>query len=189
MPKKVPVANQKEEVTSTPILIRSYGEFWSPDVVDWDAYTLLGKPKFRLKGPDIDVYDERGVYVLYKDYVPVYVGKADRSSIGWRLRLHRESKRKGPRWDRFSWFGIRGLKKDGELRSLSISANLPKTELIATLEALLIMVVDPRLNARKEKFKNATLFYQSGTDRPKDVDERLILIEQKLDLMLEQRKR
>ena len=40
-------------------------------------------------------------------------------------------------------------------------AHVPKDELIATLEALLIMVIDPRLNSRREKFRNATLLYQS----------------------------
>ncbi|MGA8108530.1 MAG: hypothetical protein WB974_03795, partial [Acidobacteriaceae bacterium] len=66
-------------------------------------------------------------------------------------------------------------------------AHLPKAELIATLEALLIMVIDPRLNARRERFKNATRLYQSDADKPTDADERLGLIEQKIEALLKRR--
>jgi hypothetical protein len=188
VPRKATFAG--EERTNTPIFIRSYGEFWSPDVINWDKnFGLLGKRRSQSSGPDIDFYEERGVYVLYRDFVPVYVGKADRQSIGWRLKLHRESQRKGPRWDRFSWFGIRGIKGNGQLRAQSASAHVPKTALIATLEALLIIVIDPRLNARRERFRNATLFYQSDTDKPKDLAERLDLIEQGLEKVFDQLKR
>jgi len=173
------------ESTSTPTLIRTYGEFWSPDVVDWaKSWRLLGTERADSKGPILNVYEERGIYVLYKDFVPVYVGKADRQSIGYRLQLHRESRRKGPRWDRFSWFGIRGLTSKGELRNLNAAAHADTSELIATLEALLIAVIDPRLNARKEKFKNAILLHQSDKDRPLDTDDRLSTIEEKLDALL-----
>lgn len=186
MPNEEP--SERAESTSTPTLIRSYGEFWSPDVVDWArTWRLLGTVRSDSRGPVVNVYEERGIYVLYKDFVPVYVGKADRQSIGYRLQLHRESRRKGPRWDRFSWFGIRGLTSKGELRSLNAAAHPDMSELIATLEALLIAVIDPRLNARKEKFKNALLLHQSDKDKPLDTDDRLSAIEEKIDALLKLR--
>jgi hypothetical protein len=173
------------ESADTPILIKAYGEFWNPDVANWErTWRLMGTRRSDSGGPNINVYEERGVYVLYKDFVPVYVGKADKQSIGYRLQLHRESERKGPRWDRFSWFGIRGLKKNGKLRLLRTAAHSPTPELIATLEALLIIVIDPRLNARRERFKNAILLYQSEVDKPMDTSEHLQSIEQKLDSVL-----
>ncbi len=120
MPEKID-DSETEESTNTPILIKTYGEFWNPELVNWNnTYSLWGRRS--RKGKDIDIYEERGVYVLYKDYLPIYVGKADVSSIGSRLQLHRNSWRKGPRWDRFSWFGIMGLndktslEEDGKLR-------------------------------------------------------------------------
>ena len=152
-----------EEVATTPILIRAYGEFWSPDVVKRGK--LLGKRRHDSKGPDINVYDEIGVYVLYKDFVPVYVGRADKQSIGLRLQLHRDSIRKGPRWDRFSWFGIRGIRTNGQLRAHRAAAHLPSAELIATLEALLIIVIDPRLNSRRERFKPGGGMRATGSER------------------------
>jgi hypothetical protein len=172
-----------EESPNTPVLIKAYGEFWSPDVVTWGR-------KWRLMGTrsdsktNINVYEQRGVYVLYNDFEPVYVGKADKNSIGWRLEKHRESQRMGPRWNRFSWFGIRGIRKNGKLGASNRSAHSRATELIATLEALLITVIDPRLNSRREKLRNAILFHQSEVDKPIEPAERLSAIEEKLDLVL-----
>lgn len=177
---------EREESRNTPILIKTYGEFWNPELVNWKrSWKLLGKRRSDSKGSDINVYEERGVYVLYKDYEPVYVGKADRQSLGYRLQLHRQSWRKGPRWDRFSWFGIRGLKVNDELRNRNDAFHPSTEELIATLEALLIVAIDPRLNSRREKFKNAVRLYQSDTDKPVEVDDRLESIEEKLDKLIE----
>jgi hypothetical protein len=178
------------ESANTPILIKAYGEFWSPDIVNWErTWRLLGTRRPDSKGPSINVYEQRGIYVLYNDFVPVYVGRSDKQSIGYRLQLHRESRRKGPRWDRFSWFGFKGIRKNGELGALNASAHSPTRELIATLEALLIIVIDPRLNARRERFKNAILIHQSDEDKPVEVEQRLQSIEQKLDAMLRLRQR
>lgn len=184
MPRTSKVTGTRESANA-PTLIKAYGEFWNPDVVNWGRkWRLFGKRSSDPEGPSINVYEERGVYVLYNDFVPVYVGKGDKQSIGYRLELHRESRRKGPRWDRFSWFGIRGIRKNGKLGAPNKSAHSGTTELIATLEALLIVVIDPRMNARREKFKNAILVHQSEEDKPIESDERLQAIEQKLDLVL-----
>jgi hypothetical protein len=191
MPKKL-AANLEETHGSTPIFITAYGEFWSPDLVNWEKIGPREK-RWRLLGIDgrgktIDCYEQRGVYVLYQDYEPVYVGMADRQSIGIRLQLHRESKRKGPRWDRFSWFGIRAINKNGSLRKPTLHAHSPTAELIATLEALLIMAINPRLNQRREKFRNAIQLLQSDEDRPiPDNVRRLVAIEEKLDSLLKLR--
>jgi hypothetical protein len=176
---------QEGEPAKIPTLIRTYGEFWSPDMVDWgNTWRLFGKKNKGPKSPDLNVYEERGIYVLYKNYVPIYVGKAIRQSIGYRLQLHKESRRKGPRWDSFSWFGLKGFRANGELRLLNKRIPIRSEALIETLEALLIVVIDPRLNARREKLSGATLLYQSQTDRPKEMDQRLTDIEYKLDSLI-----
>ena len=108
----------ESESASMPTLIRTYGEFWDPELVNWDrAWSLWGKKSQTSRSAPINVYEERGVYVLYKDYQPVYVGKADSQSIGYRLQLHRQSHSKGPRWNQFSWFGIRGLTPKNKLKA------------------------------------------------------------------------
>lgn len=88
----------EDEPAQIPNLIKTYGEYWIPDLVDRAKKgRLLGQETKSKRSPDVNVYEERGIYVLYKDYLPVYVGKAFRQSIGNRLQLHRESRRKGPR--------------------------------------------------------------------------------------------
>jgi hypothetical protein len=183
MPKKLDRA--EGDVANAPILVKAYGEFWNPDFVNWNNRTLLGDDR---AGRTIDAYEQRGVYVLYDDYVPVYVGRGDRQSVGWRLLLHRESRRKGPRWDRFSWFGINKIKKNGRLSEANSYVHPRTSELIATLEALLIMAISPRLNARREKFRNALQLFQSDKDRPiSETEKRLVSIEGKLDSLVELR--
>lgn len=170
-------------VLNAPVLVRAYGEFWNRDLVDWKGSSeLLGVDS---KGRAINAYEQRGIYVLYDDYVPVYVGKADKTTIGHRLKLHTESRRKGSRWDRFSWFGLKRINKGGHLGRLTPTAHVKSSELISTLEALLILVVDPRLNARKESLKNAIKVRQSEKGKPDSVGEQqLASIEQKLDSLL-----
>jgi hypothetical protein len=68
--------------------------------------------------------------------------------------------------------------------------NYVKTsEVISTLEALLILTADPRLNARREKLRNAVRLSQSERGRPlSDQEKQLALIQQKLEAILTQTK-
>jgi len=63
-----------------------------------------------------------GIYVLYKDKVPHYVGKA--SSLSWRIRYHQRDRLKG-KWDAFSFYTV---KKKGYIKHL---------------ESLLLRIVEP----------------------------------------------
>ncbi len=163
------------EETVHSCLIKTCGEFWNPEYVKWGKpWRLLGKCE--PNGSDINIYGERGVYILYRDHHPVYVGKADKTCLGDRLAEHRADWKKGTRWDSFSWFGVFGLLKKGEVWQRPKEIKLSPTELIAGLEALLIAVIDPRLNSRREWLKEVIWLYQSETDRPAD---RLASIEKK----------
>lgn len=52
----------QRESTNTPILIKSYGEFWNPDVVDWErTRKLKDTRRSDSTGPSVNVYEERGV--------------------------------------------------------------------------------------------------------------------------------
>ena len=183
MPEGIPEVTVNEEAVNSH-LIKTCGEFWNPESVNWDdSWRLLGKRS--PKAPDINIYEERGVYILYKDYVPVYVGKGFKTSIGYRLQEHRGDWKKGTRWDAFSWFGIIGLNEDDKIaKPTTVSHQLSSRELVAALEALLIAVIDPRLNARREWLKGVAWLYQSDTDRPIDLETRLLSIEEKLEQIL-----
>jgi hypothetical protein len=60
------------------------------------------------RGPSLQVCDfrlQRGIYVLYDDYGPYYVGLTRVGTLGNRLKQHRTGLHRD-RWDRFSWFGF-----------------------------------------------------------------------------------
>jgi hypothetical protein len=154
------------------VLIRSYGEFWSPDLVDW------GKPGRGLKGKlegwigrqrdpvSVDVWDQRGIYVLQHDWRVVYVGKTGETALGGRLRNHLTDRHAG-RWDSFSWYGVKGVTAEGLLSKQAIRKNVPTADVIAAFEALLIAVTDPPGNRRRESIPGADLIRQSGRERPR----------------------
>jgi len=178
MPEEANESTVNEEAVHSH-LIKTCGEFWNPEYVKWGKpWRLLGRRE--PNGVDINMYGERGLYILYQDHLPVYVGKADKTCLGDRLAEHRADWRKGPRWDSFSWFGVFGLKQ-GKAWQLPKEIKLSPSELIAGLEALLIAVIDPRLNSRREWLKDVIWLYQSETDKPVD---RLASIEEKLDHIL-----
>jgi hypothetical protein len=165
-------------------LVRAFGEFWNPDLVNWkNSFQLLGSDQH---GRSVNAYEQRGIYVLYEDYVPVYIGKAYKQSIGWRLQLHRESERKGPRWDRFSWFGLNRFTRFGEAGALKANIHVKTSELISTLEAILILTTAPRLNARRESLRNAVKVDQSERGRPpSEIEQQIASIHQKLDSIID----
>jgi hypothetical protein len=154
------------------VLIRSYGELWSPDLVNWGKRgpgghaTLLGEfgPKRSLTV--VDVWEQRGIYVLLHEWQVVYVGKADGFVLGARLRTHLSDALAG-RWDRFSWYGIRGVLKNGRLGADMGNKQTSASELIGTFESLLIAVTEPPRNRRREEIPGAQLVVQHGADRPR----------------------
>ncbi len=170
-----------------PTLIRTYGEFWDPELISLSKSRLMGRRETTPRGKSVNVFEERGVYVLYKDFEPVYVGKADGESIGARIQKHRKSLRRGPRWNQFSWFGVRGFRKNGNLLKQNGSFHPTSERLIATFEALLISTIDPPLNSRRERFKNAVLVIQSDEDKPSGIEDRLESIEKSLLQLLADR--
>ena len=52
------------------------------------------------------------------------------------------------RWDRFSWFGLRSVSEEGQLRDVDTSS-IDRDTLIATLEAVLIEALEPPQNRRR----------------------------------------
>src|ERR1043166_3287038 len=95
------------------MFITNYGLFWRRDEVDWNpgkgakgAFRLLGRrgkrhPAIRLA----DFRRQKGIYILYGNHGPHYVGLTKRMGLGRRLMDHL-SDRHSKKWDRFSWFGF-----------------------------------------------------------------------------------
>ena len=148
------------------MLIRAYGLFWSADEVEWfpgagvkGRYMLLGRR--RVRQPSLQVADFRtqsGLYILYGDYGPYYVGKADR--LGRRLKQHLNDRHAG-RWNRFSWFGFQPVltsRNDAGLNRLKDQRTKIRgsmNEQIGELEALLIRALGLENNYAKMRFPGA----------------------------------
>jgi len=155
--------------------IRCYGLFWSSDEIVWfpgagnaHGYRLLGR--LGTNRPTVQVCDfrpQRGIYVLYDHYGPYYVGLARDSSIGARLRIHHRDRHAG-KWDRFSWFGFRGV-LDRRLQDGTADLGVvPKRLLteshwtIGDIEALLIQSLGTqhRGNSQEMRFASARRWTQ-----------------------------
>jgi len=172
------------------MLIRAYGEFWNPDAIHWGGRgpgnrgRLEGRIRKRAGHPswsavDVDVWDQTGIYVLYENFAPVYIGQA-RQSLGQRLKDHLTDRHAG-RWDMFSWFGVRVVKQDGTMRNAPLGRGVDVDSLIKTLEALGITMLDPPLNRRHEAIPGADLVEQRSGDRPSTIRHYLERILERLE--------
>ena len=145
-------------------MIRAYGQFWNPDMVDWKPgrgkkCSLKGTgihPAKTAKNPiDIDGWEQRGIYVLHNNYKTVYIGRAagENMSIGPRLCTHLSDHLEG-RWDAFSWYGIDKVNANGELSRFD-TRPCPAEEIVKAFEAIAILIADPPLNRRRESLRGA----------------------------------
>ncbi|HEX7860208.1 MAG TPA: GIY-YIG nuclease family protein [Verrucomicrobiae bacterium] len=152
------------------MLIRAYGQFWNPDIVDWGKQgpgnkgTMLGSGKWGSNTVNIDSWEQHGIYILHDDFKCVYVGQTCGQFLGKRLRDHLTDRFAG-RWDMFSWYGIDSVKKSGKLRRAG-ARQVPPDELIRTIEALGILIADPPLNRKRESLKKAILVEQTKSPHP-----------------------
>jgi len=139
-------------------LINAFGMFWLRDEVYWDRNStrLLGVQQ--LGGKEIDFADQAGVYLLYDGNRVVYVGRVTGTRLGSRMWEHTRDRLTG-RWDRFSWFGVRGVTESGSLTALP-GSGIAVESLISTLEALLIEGLEPPQNRRQGDGFNAVEFLQ-----------------------------
>jgi hypothetical protein len=136
--------------------LRAFGMFWQRDFVYWvpTVPKLLGR---QVGASEVDFAEQIGVYLLHDRERVIYVGRAADALVG-RFRAH-TTDRLGGRWDRFSWFGLRGVNESGHL----IPESVPWTQevVIETLEALLIESLEPPLNRRRGDNFSAVEYLQA----------------------------
>jgi hypothetical protein len=117
---------------------------WSPGSGNKKVFRLLGRVGER--APKLEVCDfrqQRGIYVLYDDFGPYYVGLTNGSGLGQRLKDHTLDDHRD-QWDRFSWFGFRRVSTksgpDGvkQLEELGQHVRSGSRAAIGEIEALLI---------------------------------------------------
>lgn len=153
--------------------VTSYGLFWRADDIEWspgqgnrDEFRLLGR--VGKNRPNIVVADfrrQQGIYILFDQYGPAYVGLAKGERLGARLKDHR-SDWLADRWDRFSWFGFNEVGTTADKQGV-LSLLQPREDMrddtsttIGDLEALVIAAMGPKLNSQAMKFENAKRWEQ-----------------------------
>jgi hypothetical protein len=152
--------------------ITSYGLFWRESEIEWypgqgikDSFRLLGRVGTNAGKIKIaDFRRQQGIYILYDEYGPSYVGLTRQQGLGKRLKDHMTDHLEG-RWDRFSWFGFNPIGvagDDGVLRLSDLQTEVSEQThtTIGDLEALLIRAIGPKLNTAWMKFKDAVEWSQ-----------------------------
>jgi len=124
--------------------LRAFGMFWHRDLVFWIGMPrLLGRQG--AGATNVNFADQVGVYLLHDRERVIYVGRA-MDTLFARLKAH-TTDRLGGRWDRFSWFGLRGVDADGHLSDHGVPWS--QDVVVETMEALLIESLEPPLNRRR----------------------------------------
>lgn len=157
--------------------VTSYGLFWRSSEIDWhpgqgakDAFRLLGRVGAQRGTIRIaDFRRQQGIYILYDDYGPCYVGLTKKQGLGKRLKDHLSDHLEG-KWDRFSWFGFWPIGADTDkagvyrLNEPSVEVSEDTNTTIGDLEALVIRAIGPRHNTQGMNFANAQLWTQIELD-------------------------
>lgn len=154
------------------MLIRSFGLFWRASEIDWNpgkgnkgSFRLLGRQGANKPGLKLcDFRNQQGIYILYGNYGPYYVGLTRKQGLGKRLKDHLTDKH-AELWDRFSWFGFCATLAPNKSTGMCPLKALPELSVgtpnaaIADMEALLIKAIGPS-NYADMKFQKATPWIQ-----------------------------
>ena len=139
-------------------LIHNYGLFWRRSDVFWGRQKcsghLKGVPAKERRGAPTDFRFQAGVYVLYDDsFHLVYVGQAGAGNeyLFDRLRQHTRDAL-ADRWTRFSWFGIKWVRKNGLLSVGAEQASVKSKDILNHVEAILISAAEPPHNRQGGRF-------------------------------------
>jgi len=156
------------------IAIRNFGMLWERKKVDWGRQKvkgkLLGIRADQRRVPPVDFRNQTGIYVLYDEQkVPIWIGQA--KVLFARLRDHKRD-HLWNRWTYFTWFGFRKVNDDGKLGlSSRLNWNLKGSAAQARdeIEAVLIQVLEPRLNRKGSNWKDTHEYLQFAGEE--EIDE------------------
>lgn len=150
-------------------MIHAVGLHWERENVYWGAGrsrgSLLGVPSRNVTHEPIDFRSQIGLYALYNDFELVYFGQAGsgKQTLFKRLKTHGRRGFAG-RWNRFSWFGMLWVKKNGRLSSPTDKFHPRRKDALDFIEAVVIESADPSLNSQSGHFGANTVFYKQVRD-------------------------
>lgn len=128
-------------------LIKTFGMFWDRSSVMWRNNPDLFGAEQR-NAASVNFANQIGIYLLHDAREVIYIGQAVDQTIAQRLYQH-TSDRLGGRWNRFSWFGFRGVKQNGFLTEKPQDIKTSLSELADTIEAILVEAMEPRQNRKR----------------------------------------
>lgn len=105
----------------------------------------------------VNFANQLGIYLLHNGFETVYVGQTTNNNRGLfqRLQIHCNEPRKGPFWDKFSWFGFKPVAPvDEDPRRLAnnpLHPDMPTVSLrtlIKVVETIVIQACLPKLNGQ-----------------------------------------
>jgi hypothetical protein len=148
--------------------IKNFGFMWERDKVDWGRRGPGGSSSFKgvmvhNRKRVVEFADQMGIYVLYDKFEqPVQVGQS--KLILKRLRDHRRDHLRN-RWSLFSWFGFYQVSKNTNAllvkdQATELRRTLTLEESLNELEAILIQVLEPRLNRKGPNWIEAEEYLQ-----------------------------
>ncbi|MEX0957689.1 MAG: GIY-YIG nuclease family protein [Burkholderiales bacterium] len=149
------------------MFIKNFGLFWRADEVDWNpgkgargAFSLLGRIGANQPGIRLANFRyQHGIYILYGNHGPHYVGLTKKQGLGKRLKDHLTDGHAG-HWDRFSWFGFCSVLTSQDhvglckLKNMAVNVVGNPSAVITDVEALLIRAMGLR-NINQTKFTAA----------------------------------
>lgn len=143
--KSIRIADDIEEPLDEAAVVKVVGMYWNADRVEWKRTPrLLGQQQSGSK--PVDFSAQIGIYILYDQNRVLYVGRAADGRLGQRLSEHRRDRLNG-RWNRFSWFGLRGVDDNGQLTDASQVAT--QMQILSLMEAVLIEALEPPQNRKR----------------------------------------
>lgn len=176
--KKVSANSIQFEDELSESIIHSFGMYWQRDLIVWRNDPKVYGKQQALSKP-VDFGKQKGIYILYDHHTVVYVGSSIDRPLGKRLYEHTID-RLGSRWNRFSWFGLLDVTQEGNLKETTYNTSL--TNLVATLEALLIEALEPPQNRKRGDDFSAIEYIQDIDPelKEREIQNTLRSIEQKM---------
>ena len=152
---------------SAPILC--LGARWRADDVYWysapDNAQLDGVPRQNVTAPAVNFAQQSGIYILYSEHSPIYVGQANKTLFA-RLKSHHLTDDLAGRWDTFTWFGLRRVVGGAKPRLSKAGTNfsISTNQLLDHFEAAMIHAFEPPLNGQEGRFGAVVTRYRQVRD-------------------------
>lgn len=159
-------------------IIKNFGFMWEREKVRWGSRGPGGKAVFMgtmvgNKKRQVDFLGQVGIYVLYDRFEqPVQVGQA--KNIFSHLRQHRRDHLRN-RWVSFTWFGFYKVGAQNTLlvrdQATELRRPISLGNALNEIEAVLIQVLEPRLNRRGSNWNDTEGYLQFVDEADEEEDE------------------